>query len=187
VADNDLTERAKMARGAWYSCVDDELEELRMISREAVHDHNTMAPRKRGNITPTLRKLFKSCADDAIIEAPFHCAYGMNISLAAGVYLNAGCVILDTALVSIGARSLLGPAVQIYCAEHHSDAKKRTEGLEIAKPVTIGSRVWIGGGAIILPGVNVGDGAIVGAGSVVTKDVPEGATVVGNPARIVAR
>lgn len=102
------------------------------------------------------------------------------------MYLNAGCTILDTAPVHIGARTMLGPGVQIYCPQHHKDRAKRIAGLEMAHPVAIGCDVWIGGGAILLPGVRVGDGAIIGAGSVVTRDVPVGATVVGNPAGPIA-
>lgn len=180
------SEREKMAVGAWYTCIDPELEDLRMHAREAVHQHNSLPPGRRGNIGPALAGLLAEVAADTFVEAPFHCAYGMNIALGESVYLNAGCTILDTARVTIGDSSMLGPSVQIYCAEHHTDAVKRAAGLEIAKPVRIGRNVWIGGGAIILPGVTVGDGAIVGAGSVVTRDVASGTTVVGNPARPLA-
>lgn len=120
----------------------------------------------------------------ALVRPPFHCDYGFNISLGADVFLNFGCIILDVAPVSIGADTRIGPAVQIYTADHPRDADERRTGIESGRPVTIGSNVWIGGGAIILPGVRIGDNAIVGAGSVVTRDVPAGATVVGNPARI---
>ncbi len=181
------SERDKMAAGEWYSCLDDELDALRLTAREAVHQHNTMSPGERGNMAPALRALFGAVGDDVVIEAPFHCSYGINTSLGARVYLNAGCTILDSGRVTIGERTMLGPNVQIYCAEHHKDAVLRSQGLEVARPVVIGSHVWIGGGAIILGGVSIGDGAIVGAGSVVTKDVPPGATVVGNPARPLRR
>jgi len=180
------SERLKMAAGEWYCCLDPELDELRQRARRAIHRHNTMPPDERGALAPELRALFVS-AGDIFIEAPFHCAYGMNIELGHGVYLNAGCTILDTAPVRIGARTLLGPGVQIYCAEHAKDPKMRFEGLEIAKPVTIGEDVWIGGGAIILAGVTIGARAIVGAGSVVTRDVAADAVVVGNPARVTDR
>ncbi|MFQ6552505.1 sugar O-acetyltransferase [Aestuariibius insulae] len=174
-----------MTRGEWYSCLDPELEVLRAAAREAVYIHNTAPPTDRRTIAPALRALFAHAAPDAIVEAPFHCSYGCNISLAEGVYLNAGCTILDSARVEIGAGSMLGPHVQIYCADHHRDPAERAEGFEIARPVRIGARVWIGGGAILLPGVTIGAGAIVGAGSVVTRDVAPGTTVAGSPAKTI--
>jgi maltose O-acetyltransferase len=129
--------------------------------------------------------LFAEVGAEVFIEAPFHCAYGFNIRLGDRVYLNAGCTILDTAPVRIGSGTLLGPHVQIYCAEHHKDGAQRREGLEIARPVEIGANAWIGGGAILLAGIRIGDGAIVGAGTVVARDVAPGTTVVGNPARAI--
>jgi maltose O-acetyltransferase len=178
------SEREKMAAGEWYTCLDAELDTLRAAARRAVHQHNTMAPDERGRMAPALEALFAAVAADAFIEAPFHCSYGINITLGAGVYLNAGCTILDSAPVAIGDGSMLGPGVHIYCAEHHKEVALRRAGLEIARPVTIGKDVWVGGGAIILAGVTIGDGAIVGAGAVVTRDVAGGARVVGNPARM---
>ncbi len=177
------SEREKMAAGEWYCCVDDELEELRIAARSAVHEHNALHPDSRGSMGPKLGALLGSAGMNSRIEAPFHCAYGFNISLGERTFLNAGCTILDTAPVRIGSRTLLGPNVQIYCAEHHKGAAERFRGLEIARPVTIGDDVWIGGGAIMLAGVSIGDGAIVGAGAVVTRDVPANSTAVGNPAR----
>lgn len=177
------TQRQKMEAGEWYSCIDPELEELRMLAQDAVHEHNHMPPRERGMLGLKLRDVLGSVGEDVRIEGLFHAAYARNMHLGDRVYLNAGCVVLDTARVEIGAGTLIGPAVQIYCAEHSQDRKERAAGLEIAKPVTIGREVWIGGAAIILPGVTIGDGAIVGAGSVVTRDVAGGTSVVGNPAR----
>ena len=179
------TERQKMDAGAWYTCLDDELEELRSAARSAVHEHNHLPPEKRTSMGPKLAQLIS--AESAIIEAPFHCAYGINIRLGKNVFLNAGCTILDCATVTIGDECQLGPNVQIYCAEHHKDPIKRSvEGLEIARPVHIEKRTWIGGGAIILAGVTIGEGAVIGAGSGVTKDVAAGQIVVGNPARPLA-
>lgn len=177
------SEREKMEAGQWYTCLDAELATLRAAARTAVYEHNQLHPEKRGNIGPRLAALFARTGEGARIEAPFHCAYGLNIHLAPRVFLNAGCTILDTARVDIGADTMLGPYVQIYCADHHRDPGLRTKGLERALPVTIGAQVWIGGAAIILPGVTVGDGAIVAAGAVVTRDVAPGAIVAGNPAR----
>jgi maltose O-acetyltransferase len=120
---------------------------------------------------------------DAVIRPPFFCDYGYNIRLGDGVFLNFNCVILDVVEVSIGDRTQIGPAVQIYAADHPRDTATRREGFEFGRPVRIGSDVWIGGGAIIMPGVTIGDGALIGAGSVVTRDVATGVTVTGNPAR----
>lgn len=177
------TERQKMQAGEWYRCLDSELSALRHQARVAVHQHNTAPPDPAEILSPPLAALFAGHGENCLIEAPFHCAYGLNISLGSNVYLNAGCTILDTAPVTIGDGTMLGPNVQIYCAQHHKDRTLRAQGLEIAYTVTLGSDVWIGGGAIILPGVSIGDGAIVGAGAVVTRSVAAGQTVAGNPAR----
>jgi maltose O-acetyltransferase len=176
-----------MAAGTWYNCVDAELEALRHAARIAVHEHNTLPPDTRRSVGPALAALLGTVGKDVFIEAPFHCAYGFNIWLGDGVYLNAGCVVIDTASVVIGASTMLGPGVHIYCAEHHPDPAERKAGLEIAKPVRVGARVWIGGRATVLGGVTIGNDAIVGAGAVVTRNVAPGATVVGNPARPIRR
>ena len=132
-----------------------------------------------------LRERVPTAGEGVMLRPPFYCDYGFNLRLGANVFLNYNCVILDTAPVTIGDDTRIGPAVQIYTADHPRDPDLRRSGLEQGIPVTIGRNVWIGGGAIVLPGVTIGDDAIVGAGSVVTRDVPAGATVAGNPARIV--
>lgn len=172
-----------MEAGEWYTCLDPELLSMQARARAAAHHHNTAPPGDRDPLSPMLAALFARTGQEARIEASFHCAYGVNIHLGDHVFLNSGCVILDTAPVVIGARSMLGPQVQVYCAHHHKDRALRRAGLERARPVTIGEDVWIGGGAIILPGCRIGDGAIIGAGAVVTRDVAVAVTVVGNPAR----
>ncbi len=121
--------------------------------------------------------------EGAVIRPPFHCDYGFNIRLGAGAFLNYNCVILDVVEVAIGEGTQIGPAVQIYAADHPRDRALRQEGIEFGRPVRIGRNVWIGGGAIILPGVTVGDDSVIGAGSVVTRDVAAATTVAGNPAR----
>jgi maltose O-acetyltransferase len=133
-----------------------------------------------------LRERFAEVGEGAIIRPPFFCDYGFNIRLGANVFLNFNCVILDVVEVTIGEGTQIGPAVQIYTADHPRDPSQRRDGLEYGRPVRIGRNVWIGGGGIILPGVAVGDDAVIGAGSVVTRDVPKGATVAGNPARLLA-
>lgn len=169
--------------GAWYSCMTPELDALRAEARDACHAHATLEPAARDACAPALRALLGRFGAGCFVEAPFHVAYGRNLHLADGVYINAFCAVLDTARVEIGARSMLGPGVHVYCADHHHSRAGREKGLERALPVTIGAEVWIGGHATILPGVTVGDGAIVAAGATVTRDVPPGATVAGTPAR----
>jgi maltose O-acetyltransferase len=122
--------------------------------------------------------------EGAVIRPPFHCDYGFNIRLGAGAFLNFNCVILDVVEVTIGDRAQIGPGVQILAADHPRDPVQRASGLEFGRPVRIGRDVWIGAGAIILPGVTIGDDVLVGAGSVVTRDVSDGLTVFGNPARV---
>ena len=183
VEDPARAARAEMGSGNWYNCLSDELEAMRRVARRAVHQHNTMPPDERGAAGPLLAVLVQGAEKGAFIEAPFHCSYGINIALGAAVYLNAGCVILDSAPVVLGAGTMLGPGVHIYCADHHRETEKRRLGIERALPVAIGADVWIGGGAIILPGVTIGDGAIIAAGSVVRADVPPASRVAGVPAK----
>jgi len=126
---------------------------------------------------------FASVGEDALIRPPFFCDYGYNISLGRGAFLNYNCIILDVEPVLIGDGTAIGPAVQILASDHPRDPRLREQKVRFGRPVTIGANVWIGGGAIILPGVTIGDDAIVGAGSIVTRDVAAGVTVVGDPAR----
>tara|TARA_R110002072_G_scaffold19047_24_gene70741 strand:+ start:4561 stop:5109 length:549 start_codon:yes stop_codon:yes gene_type:complete len=179
------TEYEKMAAGAWYSCLDDQLEALRLTARNAVFAHNNLSPDDRQSLSAPLADLFAQYGRDCMIEAPFHCSYGFNIHLGDTVYLNAGCIILDSAPVIIGSGTMIGPHAQILCAQHHKDRTKRTAGIEIAKPVTLGVDVWIGAGAIVMPGVCIGEAAIIGAGAVVTRDVAAGQSVIGVPARAI--
>ncbi|MBO9709637.1 MAG: sugar O-acetyltransferase [Caulobacter sp.] len=131
-----------------------------------------------------LREGLGQVGERVMIRPPFHCDYGYNIAIGEGAFLNFNCVILDVTHVTIGAGCQIGPHVQIYAADHPRDPAERRTGIEFGRPVRIGSNVWIGGGSIVVPGVTIGDDAIIGAGSVVTRDVPAGATVVGNPARV---
>jgi len=131
-----------------------------------------------------LREIVGELAKGAFICPPLYCTYGRHIHLGQGSYINMGATLLDNAPIRIGAGVMIGPNVQIYTAAHALEADERLQGVETALPVTIEDRVWIGGGAILLPGVTIGREAIVGAGAVVSKDVPAGARVVGNPARI---
>lgn len=130
-----------------------------------------------------LTERFAEVGEGAVIRPPFHCDFGGNIFLGKRSFLNFNCVILDVAPVRIGAGTAIGPGVQILASDHPRDPDLRRAGVRYGRAVTIGDNVWIGGGAILLPGIVVGDDAIIGAGSIVTRDVPAGATVMGNPAR----
>ncbi|KAL3092006.1 hypothetical protein niasHS_005956 [Heterodera schachtii] len=134
-----------------------------------------------------LRERLGHLGEGSSIRPPFFCDHGRNIFLGEDVFLNYNCCVLDVCRVDIGDKSMVGPAVQIYAADHPRDRAVRDQGWEYGRPVRIGRGVWVGGGAVILPGVTVGDGAIIGAYAVVTRDVPEGATVVGNPARQITK
>jgi maltose O-acetyltransferase len=133
--------------------------------------------------TEILAELFRRVGPGAVIEPPFHCDYGSNIVIGERFYANAGCVFLDCAPVTIGDRVKLGPLVQLLAVSHPLDRAVRATGLEYGQPISIGDDAWLGGGAIVLPGVTIGEGAVVGAGSVVTREVEPDTVVAGNPAR----
>lgn len=177
------SERESMLAGAPYRPADPELMAMEAVAQAWMCRYNGNTPRDAAASRALLRELLAEVGDGVVVRPPFFVDYGVHIRLGAGVFLNFGCVVLDVAPVVIGARTQIGPCVQLYAADHPRDVAQRREGLELAKPITIGDDVWIGGGAIVLPGVTIGDGAIVGAGSVVTRDVAPGTTVVGNPAR----
>lgn len=181
------SEREKMLAGLPYTIMDPELIELREAARRAFYAYNRSDPMEGDPPSALLTQLLGGFGRGAFVEAPFRCAYGVNTYLGDEVFLNTGCVILDCARVEIGARTLIGPAVQIYTAEHPLDPEERAAARETARPVTLGRNVWIGGGAILLPGVTIGDNAVVGAGSVVVNDIPAGTIAVGNPARVIRR
>lgn len=180
-----MTEAEKMAAGLPYDTKDPELRKLRRRARLSMYTYNRSDPMEGDPPSPILRTLFASYGADVFIETPFRCDYGFNLHIGDGVYINTGCVILDCARVEIGAGTLLGPAVQIYTAIHPLDPAARAKGLETAKPVTLGRNVWVGGAAVILPGVTIGDDAVIGAASVVTRDVPPRCVVAGNPAKVI--
>lgn len=175
------TEKSKMLRGTLYNALDPELTADReRAERTFLRLNGTVNPADRHAL---LQALFGNFGEGSVVRSPFFCDYGYNIHLGTGVFLNFNCVLLDVMPITIGDGTQIGPAVQIYAADHPRDAVTRHQGLELGKPVRIGKNVWIGGGAILLPGVTVGDNAVIGAGSVVTRDVPAVSTVAGNPAR----
>ncbi len=180
-------EREKMIAGELYNAADPELVSARLRARELCQAFGTLSPRAlEAERSDLLARLF-GAATNVHITPPFFCDYGSNIQLGDNVYFNFNCVILDAAQVIIGNHVLFGPAVQIYTATHPMGAAERRSGLEFAKPISIGNDVWLGGGAIVCPGVTVGDGSVIGAGSVVVRDVPAGVLAAGNPCRVIRK
>jgi len=178
-----ISERQKMISGQSYNPGDPELQADQTAAKHWMARYNASLAASPADRRDLLRQKLGEVGEGAVIRPPFHCDYGYNIRLGRNVFLNFNCIILDVCEVEIGDLSQIGPGVQILTADHPRDPDERARGLEFGKPVRIGRNVWIGGGAILLPGVIIGDDAVIGAGSVVTRDVPAGATVMGNPAR----
>jgi maltose O-acetyltransferase len=177
------TEREKMLAGETYNCLDPDLEVERQAVKRLLRRFNEAE--SAAEQRTVLDELLGGIGRDSSIQPPFHCVYGRNIHLGDHVFLNVLCTILDGAEVRIGNHVMVGPGVQLYTAAHHLRAGPRNRGLEVARPIVIEDDVWIGGAAIVLPGVRVGRGAVVGAGAVVTHDVPADTVVAGNPARVI--
>ena len=178
------TEKEKMLAGELYRPGDPEIQADLAATRAWLARYNASLARSSEERHELLAERLAEVGAGTVIRPPFHCDYGFNIRLGSNVFLNFNCVILDVVEVTIADGAQIGPAVQIYAADHPRDPVQRRGGLEFGRPVVIGRDAWIGGGAIILPGITIGDDALVGAGSVVTRDVPAGATVLGNPARL---
>jgi maltose O-acetyltransferase len=172
-----MSERAKMLAGELYDASDPELVAARRRTRELLRRYNGEPD------LSLLEELFRRLGARAVVEPPFYSDYGSNISIGDDFYANTGCIFLDCAQITIGDHVLLGPNVQLYAATHPVKAELRRQGPEYALPITIGDDVWLGGGALVLPGVTIGDRAVIGAGSVVATDVPADVVAAGNPCR----
>lgn len=177
------TEREKMMAGEPYDPLDEELVTARTRARDLCHDLNATREADEDERRRILRDLFASGGDTVWMQPPFYCDYGTNIELGERVFFNFNCVVLDVCRARIGSFTLFGPAVQIYTAMHPLDAALRRQE-EYGQPVEIGEDVWVGGGAIILPGVRIGSRSVIGAGSVVTRDIPADVFAAGNPCRV---
>jgi len=179
------TEKHKMLGGELYDPLDPELSAERRRARLLCKALNDTSDDQQDERARLIRELLPEAAGGVWIEPPFYCDYGSNITLGDKVFFNFNCVVLDVAPVRIGSGVLCGPAVQIYAATHPLSAAERRAGLESGKAVEIGDDVWIGGGAIICPGVRIGARSVIGAGSVVARDIPDGVFAAGNPCRVV--
>ena len=178
------SEREKMLAGELYDPLDPELAVARVRARDLCQALNATREADETGRRRILIDLFGAGGDSVWMQPPFYCDYGWNISVGQRVFFNFNCVVLDVCAVQIGDFTLFGPAVQIYTATHPLAAEQRRTR-EFAKPVEIGSDVWVGGGAIICPGVKIGSRAVIGAGSVVTRDIPDNVFAAGNPCRVV--
>jgi maltose O-acetyltransferase len=178
-----LSQREKMLAGELYDPLDAELAHARERARDLCQDLNTTREKDTQQRRHVLKELFGMGGESVWMQPPFYCDYGSNIFLGERVFFNFNCIVLDVCLVKVGDFTLFGPAVQIYTATHPMNAELRRKQ-EFGKPIEIGSDVWVGGGAIICPGVKIGSKTVIGAGSVVTKDIPEGVFAAGNPCRV---
>jgi maltose O-acetyltransferase len=178
-------EYQRMVSGQPYAPSDPELVASRARARSLEFRYNHTPPEDDQERQRILRELFGTVGDQVEIEPMVHVDYGFNIHLGDHFYANANCVLLDVAEIRVGDQVMLAPGVQLLTATHPVDPVERTSGRELGFPITIGNRVWLGGGVIVGPGVTIGDDVVVGSGAVVVKDLPAGVVAVGNPARIV--
>jgi maltose O-acetyltransferase len=177
------TEKEKMLAGEIYNMLDPDLEVERQKIKRLLRHYNQIEAVPERQIL--LQQLLGHIGQDSIIEPPFYCVYGQNIHIGDYVFLNFLCTILDCGEVHIGHHVMIGPGVQIYTAAHLLQAEPRNQGWEVAKPIVIEDNVWLGGSAVLLPGVRIGRNAVVGAGAVVSRNVPANTVVAGNPARVI--
>lgn len=180
-----MNQKERMLRGLPYKAWLDNLEEERESCKEKIYEFNMLPPKERDKIPSLLKKLLGKTGEEVWIEPPFHCDYGWNIEVGENFFANYGLTILDVGKVTIGDNVQFAPGVSIYTAGHPLHPISRNSGYEYGIPITIGNNVWIGGNVIILPGVTIGDNAVIGAGSVVTKDIPDNMIAVGNPCRVI--
>ncbi len=180
-----INHKAQMLAGEWYDPLDPTLAAERRAARLLMKAYNDTRDDEEDERKRILSLLIGKAGPNLIIEPPFYCDYGYNITVGENVFFNFNCVVLDVTPVTMGDRVMCAPNVQFYAATHQLSALERRTGLELGKPIVIGSDVWIGGGSIILPGVTIGSRCVIGAGSVVSKDVPDDTLVVGNPARAI--
>ncbi|MBN1802233.1 MAG: sugar O-acetyltransferase [Candidatus Lokiarchaeota archaeon] len=179
------TEKNKMLTGKLYNANDPELVKERESARDLCQEYNTIKFSDHVARNAILKELFGESSDPLTIEPPFTCDYGSNIFAGKGVYMNLNCVILDCNIVRIGDDTLMGPNVQVYCATHPLEPELRRQGLELSLPVSIGKNVWIGGNAVICPGISIGNDSVIGPGSIVIKSIPSGVFAAGNPCKVI--
>lgn len=183
-----MTEREKAAAGYLYDAnYDKELAVLRDRCKDLCYDFNACRPSETQKQREILKQIIGKTDESFILTAPFWCDYGFNITLGKNFYANHNCIMLDGARITFGDNVFIAPNCVFTTAGHALDETQRNAGLEIALPITVGNSVWFGANVTVLPGVTIGDNVIIGAGSVVTKDIPSGVVAVGNPCRIMRK
>lgn len=182
-----MTDWEKMQAGEIYNDFAADIFERRVEAKKLFRAYNRLEDDEVDKRNDIMRRLFKSVGRNVWIEPDFRCEFGKNISIGNDVYINFGCVILDCGQVCIGDNTLIGPNVGLFSGNHTTDAEERAAGGLIPKPITIGSRVWLCGNVTVVPGVTIGDDTIIGAGSVVTKDIPSGVIAAGNPCKVLRK
>lgn len=181
-----MTEKEKCTQGLLYNAnYDQELINERISAKDLCHEYNHLKNSDVAGRETLLKKMLGKTGQNICIEPSFWCDYGYNIEVGENFYSNHNLVILDCAKVIFGNNVFIGPNCGFYTANHPIDVKQRNEGLETAHPITVGDNVWFGGNVVVLPGVSIGNNAVIGAGSVVTKDIPENVVAVGNPCKVV--
>jgi len=181
-----MSEKEKMIDGDYYNASDKVLMRDREKARGLIYQYNNTKADEHNKRKSILKKIINTTAT-CYIEPPFRCDYGYNIYTGKNFYANFNCIMLDCNKIIIGDNVKLGPNVQIYTATHPTDYRARNEGKEMAYKIIIGDNVWIGGGAIICPGVKIGKNTTIGAGSVVVSDIPDNVVAVGNPCRVIKK
>lgn len=179
------TEKEKMLAGELYDPFDKQLSDERLQTRLLLKELNDSREDQVEERNRILKELIPNAGEGLWLQPPFYCDYGYNLVVGDKVFFNFNCVVLDVMEVRIGSRALFGPNVQVYTATHPMDHRVRASGVENARPISLGEDVWIGGSAVICPGVSIGDRSVIGAGSVVTKDIPADVFAAGNPCRVI--
>lgn len=179
-----MTDWEKMQAGEIYNDFAEDLFNRRVEAKKLFREYNRLGDDEVQARRDIMRRLFKSVGRNVWIEPDFRCEFGRNISIGDDVYINFGCVILDCGQIRIGNNTLIGPNVGLFSGNHTTDPEERAAGGLIPKPITIGRRVWLCGNVTVTPGVTIGDDTIIGAGSVVTRDIPSGVIAAGNPCRV---